>query len=126
MNSMTNPTYPALLVHEDRSISSLPDSETWSGDPDFWYWCDPLDYLVDNNGVRFEQIAIRAANGHPKQPPTWQRNRQLSLDEMKQLCREAFEAEPGDAEFLKAPIENFLGDDAPALIVESLAKIFKP
>ncbi len=120
------PHYPALLVYEDGSISVLPDNSAWPGDPDLWYWSKRTDYLVDSSGMRFDQVGERAEEGRPEQPPTWQPNRELTLQEIKQLCRQHFLTENYDVEQMMEPIEKMSGQDAPKMIIEYLQSLEPP
>jgi hypothetical protein len=81
----SQPQFPALLCHDDGSISVLRDLDTWSADVDLWYFSEPSDFLVDSSGTRFDQTGERRSDGRPVHPPTWHATRALVAAEVADL-----------------------------------------
>jgi hypothetical protein len=118
MNAASEQRFPALLVHNDGSITILPTSDTWSCDPDLWYQSDPAEFVIDYNGTRFDQEATRGADGHPFEPPTWRRNRHLSAPELAELGFRHLAAEGHDPGPLRSALAVISERQIPALLVD--------
>ena len=119
MSAVSEQQFPALLVHEDGSITILPTSETWSCDLDLWFWSDPLEFVVDYHGTRFDQEAVaRGADGRPLQPPAWQRTRRLSGSELSELGFRHLAAEGHNPAALRSALAVVSERQIPALLVD--------
>jgi len=118
VNAVSEQSFPALLVHDDGSITILPTSDTWCCDPDLWYQSDPLEFVVDYNGARFDQEATRGADGHPFEPPTWRYTRSLSASELADLGFGHLAAEGHDPAPFRSALAVISGEQIPALLVD--------
>ena len=89
------PTYPAIIVYDDNSITSYTALTDWTHDVDQWYWSDPGDYLIDSSGRKFVQNAQRGTDERPIEIPTWQ----FDSDVDEGLVDSLVSAELGDADW---------------------------
>jgi hypothetical protein len=123
MNAAQEPTFPAMLVHDDGSITALSDKDTWPCDPDLWHWSDPSDFIVDNGGTRFEQTGLRGMEGRPTEPPGWRAIRQMSAQEFPALVLAHLAAERIDSAAFQRAVAGVSESDLPAFAVRYILNL---
>lgn len=84
------PDFPALLIDDDGSVGVLDDILYWTSDVDQWYWSSAETYLVDSQGLRFDQRAERADDDRPLSVPEWVYSRALTDEELRELTQRYF------------------------------------
>jgi hypothetical protein len=83
-----DPVFPALLVHNDGSISGFFNLTCWTKDVDQWFWSVGGEYLVDSRGWRFDQVAERSVDLCPAAPPLWRFTQRLEEDYIQKIVAE--------------------------------------
>jgi hypothetical protein len=87
MSDSLEPEFPTLLVHEDGTLTVVYTGAEWRRDPDLWYQSEPVEYLVDQRGYRFDQRARRGDDQRPIEPPEWRATRQCTSAELVEMVR---------------------------------------
>jgi hypothetical protein len=123
MNVTAEPTFPAMLVHDDGSITALRDKDTWPYDPDLWYWSEPSDYLIDYSGTYFEQTGTRGADGHPTEPPGWRALRSLPASDLRALVLSHLAAEGIDVAGFQTAAEGIAETEFSAFAVDYVLEL---
>lgn len=123
MTEVPVPQFPALLVHDDGSVTILQAADTWSLDLDLWYWSDPSEFMVDCNSTRFDQEAVRGADGHPLEPPAWRFTRRLSGPELVEMGFRHLAAEGLDSVALRSVLADASERQIPALLVDYIRSL---
>ena len=119
MTAPSEPQFPALLCHDDGSVTVLRDSDTWSADADLWYFSEPSEFLVDSAGTRFEQSGERRSDGRPVHPPTWHAAREVAAPEVAELVMRHLAVEHHDT----APFRSIASGASVQQIVHYVAQL---
>ena len=119
MTAHSEPQFPALLCHDDGSLSVLHDGDTWSADVDLWYFGEPSDFLVDSAGTRFHQTGERRSDGRPAHPPTWYATRAVAAAELAELVLRHLTVEGEDT----APFHSIVPGASTQQIVRYVAAL---